>query len=68
MPQVSAQSVRTSDPPPQEKQMTPDSPASAQDKLEPPRFAQLTMEQLNDQQKALAQEMLKVSSAGLGGP
>ena len=34
----------------------------------PPRFAQLTMEQLNEQQKALAQDFLKVSSGGLGGP
>jgi 4-carboxymuconolactone decarboxylase len=34
----------------------------------PPRFAKPTMEQLNDAQKAVAQEVLKQSSAGLGGP
>lgn len=32
------------------------------------RFPQLTLEQLNDQQRALGQEILKVSSVGLGGP
>ncbi|HXD16973.1 MAG TPA: hypothetical protein VN654_08150 [Vicinamibacterales bacterium] len=32
------------------------------------RLAQLTIEQLNAQQKALADEILKVSSVGLGGP
>jgi len=34
----------------------------------PPRFPQLTMEQLNEQQKPLAEQILKVSSVGLGGP
>jgi len=32
------------------------------------RFPQLTTEQLNPKQAALAQEILKVSSAGIGGP
>jgi len=42
--------------------------AMAQIQNNTPRFPQLTMEQLNPQQKALAQEILKVSSGGLGGP
>lgn len=33
-----------------------------------PRFAKPTMEQLDDAQKAVADEVLKQSSAGLGGP
>ena len=33
-----------------------------------PRFSQLSMNQLNDTQKRVAQRILKVSSAGLGGP
>jgi 4-carboxymuconolactone decarboxylase len=33
-----------------------------------PRFSQLTMDQLNDVQKRVAERILKVSSAGLGGP
>jgi 4-carboxymuconolactone decarboxylase len=33
-----------------------------------PRFPQLTMEQLSDAQKPLADEIMKVSSVGLGGP
>jgi 4-carboxymuconolactone decarboxylase len=33
-----------------------------------PRFSQLTMEQLNDQQRLVAEEIMKVSSIGLGGP
>jgi 4-carboxymuconolactone decarboxylase len=33
-----------------------------------PRFAQLTVDQLNAQQKALADDILKVSSVGIGGP
>jgi 4-carboxymuconolactone decarboxylase len=40
----------------------------AQTQSKTQRFPQLTMEQLNPKQKALAQEILKVSSAGLGGP
>ena len=34
----------------------------------PPRFPQLTMEQLNEQQRPLAEQIMKVSSVGLGGP
>jgi 4-carboxymuconolactone decarboxylase len=33
-----------------------------------PRFPQLTMDQLTDQQKALGEEIMKVSRVGLGGP
>jgi len=33
-----------------------------------PRFPQLTREQLNEQQKPLGEQILKVSSVGLGGP
>jgi len=33
-----------------------------------PRFPQLTMEQLNERQKPLGEEIIKVSSVGLGGP
>jgi 4-carboxymuconolactone decarboxylase len=33
-----------------------------------PRFPQLTMEQLTDAQKPLGEEIMKVSSVGLGGP
>lgn len=33
-----------------------------------PRFPQLTLEQLNDQQRPLAEQILQVSSSGLGGP
>ncbi len=33
-----------------------------------PRFSQLTMDQLNDQQKPLAEQIMKVSSVGIGGP
>ena len=32
------------------------------------RFPQLTLEQLNDQQRPLAEQILKVSSSGLAGP
>ena len=41
-------------------------PARAQDG--PQRFPQPTMEQLNPEQQAVAAEVLKQSSAGLGGP
>ena len=34
----------------------------------PPRFPQLTMQQLNDYQRPLGEQILKVSSIGLGGP
>jgi 4-carboxymuconolactone decarboxylase len=33
-----------------------------------PRFPQLTMEQLSDKQKPLGEQVMKVSSVGLGGP
>ena len=33
-----------------------------------PRFPQLTMDQLNDSQKSLGEQIMKVSSVGLGGP
>jgi len=33
-----------------------------------PRFPQLTMDQLTDKQKPLGEEIMKISSVGLGGP
>src|ERR1700737_4377136 len=33
-----------------------------------PRFPQLTMDQLNEQQRPLGEEIIKVSKVGLGGP
>src|SRR5262249_41910990 len=33
-----------------------------------PRFPQLTMEKLSDQQRPLGEQIMKVSSVGLGGP
>jgi 4-carboxymuconolactone decarboxylase len=33
-----------------------------------PRFPQLTINELNDQQKPLAEQVMKVSSVGIGGP
>ncbi len=33
-----------------------------------PRFPQLTMQELNEQQKPLGEQIMKVSSVGLGGP
>jgi 4-carboxymuconolactone decarboxylase len=44
--------------------MAADPPMVAKD----PRFPQLTVEQLNEQQKPLGEQILKVSSVGLGGP
>src|SRR5579862_5919559 len=41
-------------------------PARAEDG--PQRFPKVTMEQLNPEQQAVASEVLKQSSAGLGGP
>jgi 4-carboxymuconolactone decarboxylase len=35
---------------------------------EEPRFPQLTMDQLSDAQKPLAEQIMKISSVGLGGP
>src|SRR5438105_13615530 len=40
--------------------------SSAMDKQ--PRFAQLALDQLNDQQRALGEQIMKVSSVGLAGP
>jgi 4-carboxymuconolactone decarboxylase len=34
----------------------------------PPRFPQLTMDCLNDQQRPLAEQIIKISSVGIGGP
>ena len=34
----------------------------------PPRFPQLTMEQLTEQQKPLAEQIMKISRVGIGGP
>ncbi len=34
----------------------------------PPRFSQLTMQQLNDQQRPVGEQIMKVSSIGLAGP
>jgi 4-carboxymuconolactone decarboxylase len=39
-----------------------------QAKSKEPRFPQLTMDQLTDKQKPLAEQIMKVSSIGLGGP
>jgi 4-carboxymuconolactone decarboxylase len=33
-----------------------------------PRFAQLTLDQLNDQQRPLGEQIMKISSVGLAGP
>ncbi len=33
-----------------------------------PRFPQLTIQQLNDQQRPLGEQIMKISSVGLGGP
>jgi 4-carboxymuconolactone decarboxylase len=33
-----------------------------------PRFPQLTLEQLNDQQRPLGEQIMKISSVGIGGP
>jgi 4-carboxymuconolactone decarboxylase len=43
-------------------------PARAQEATVDKRFPQLTVEQLNEQQRPLADAILKVSSVGLGGP
>jgi 4-carboxymuconolactone decarboxylase len=39
-------------------------PATAKE----PRFPQLTLEQLNEQQRPLGEKIMKISSVGLGGP
>jgi 4-carboxymuconolactone decarboxylase len=43
-------------------------PARAQEATVEKRFPQLTVEQLTEQQRPLAEAILKVSSVGLGGP
>jgi 4-carboxymuconolactone decarboxylase len=43
-------------------------PVRAQEATVEKRFPQLTVEQLNEQQRPLAEAILKVSSVGLGGP
>ena len=43
-------------------------PASAKPEAKPKRFPQLTLEQLNDQQRPLGEEIVKISSVGLAGP
>lgn len=43
-------------------------PSQAQTTLDEKRFPQLTLEQLNGPSKTLAEDILKVSSVGLGGP
>ena len=42
--------------------------ASSPAKGREPRFPQLTLEQLNDQQRPLGEKIVKISSVGLGGP
>ena len=42
--------------------------ASSPAKGEEPRFPQLTLEQLNDQQRPVGEKIVKISSVGLGGP
>jgi 4-carboxymuconolactone decarboxylase len=39
-------------------------PASSKE----PRFPQLTMDQLDEKQKSLGEQIMKISSTGLGGP
>jgi 4-carboxymuconolactone decarboxylase len=43
-------------------------PTAVRAEGEPPRFPKISMEQLNPEQQAVAAEVLKQSSAGLGGP
>ena len=42
--------------------------AAAQTPEKPKRFPQLTLEQVDPQARALAEEIMKISSVGLGGP
>jgi 4-carboxymuconolactone decarboxylase len=42
--------------------------AGSPEKGKEPRFPQLTLEQLNDQQRPLGEKIMKISSVGLGGP
>jgi hypothetical protein len=36
--------------------------------MKEPRFLQLTLDRLDDRQRSLAEQILQVSSSGLGGP
>jgi 4-carboxymuconolactone decarboxylase len=42
--------------------------ANSQTGEKPKRFPQLTMDQLNEQQRPLGEKIMKISSVGLGGP
>ena len=42
--------------------------AGSSAKRDEPRFPQLSLEQLNDQQRPLGEKIMKISSVGLGGP
>ena len=42
--------------------------ASSSARGKEPRFPQLTLEQLSDQQRPLGEKIVKISSVGLGGP
>ena len=42
--------------------------ASSPAKGKEPRFPQLTLEQLNDQERPVGEKIVKISSVGLGGP
>jgi len=42
--------------------------ANSQTGEKPKRFPQLTMDQLNDQQRPLGEKIMMISSVGLGGP
>src|SRR6516164_4667520 len=42
--------------------------ASSLAKGKEPRFPQLTLDQLNDQQRPIGEKIVKISSVGLGGP
>ena len=43
-------------------------PVYAQAPDKPKRFPQLTLDQLNDQQRPLGEKIVKISAVGLGGP
>jgi 4-carboxymuconolactone decarboxylase len=42
--------------------------ANSETSNKPKRFPQLTMDQLNDQQRPLGEKIMKISSVGIGGP
>jgi 4-carboxymuconolactone decarboxylase len=46
----------------------PEDPMTASAPTKPPRFPQLTLDQLDDSQKSLGDQVMKVSSVGIGGP